>query len=143
MDDICHINSISDGNNNRFFTSDGARSRKRTTREKPTQVDFINVKEEHSECALGLQVFCNLRLDCFVLIISLKRKKVSSQSKERLTCLNIHTESCTHLLVSEPVGNCHMPGRFCSLGRWRSTIRPTISFNQSLVRRKKNADLPS
>ena len=42
-----------------------------------------------------------------------------------------HTHSWTHLLVSEPVGNCHMPGRFCNLGRWYSTIRPAESLNQS------------
>lgn len=72
---------------------------------------------------------------------SLKKKDVI-QNKERLTQLkkkkththaNTHkrTHSCTHLFVSEPVGICHMPGRFCNLGRWYSTIKRSQSLNQS------------
>lgn len=53
----------------------------------------------------------------------------------------MYAHSCAHLLISEPVGNCHMPGRFRNLGRWCGTIRPTKSLNQSPVRRMKNLDL--
>lgn len=45
----------------------------------------------------------------------------------------IHTLICTHLLVSEPVGNCHMPGSFRNLGRWCSTIRLTLNLSINLL----------
>lgn len=47
-------------------------------------------------------------------------------------------QSCTHLLVTEPVGMRHMPGRFCSSGRWYSTIKPSESLNQSPAEQMKN-----
>lgn len=101
-------------------------------------------KKELSQYAFARQV--SVTQDFFVFILPLSQKtKKRSQSKEGLTCskrtrVRMH-EACTHLLVSEPVGNCHMPGRFFNLARWCSAIRPTKSFNQSPVRHMKNLDL--
>lgn len=60
-------------------------------------------------------------------------KERVTQLKKKLTHTNTHkrTHSCAHLFVSEPVGICHMPGRFCNLGRWYSTIKRSQSLNQS------------
>lgn len=113
------------------------------TRQRYAQGDLIMQKRAFTIC-ICTSGLCNSRLFC-LHSPSLSKKKKRSQSKEGLTCckrtrVRMH-EACTHLLVSEPVGNCHMPGRFFNLARWCSAIRPTKSFNQSPVRHMKNLDL--